>query len=120
MRKLLLGIAALGLAAPASAEMTLGQFLVKANALKAKGMMAVFSKDLKPVMAEMKSASAQLKTEGERRKAAGLPMRTCPPKGTTMTSDELLAMLNAIPPAERGISLKDGLVRVMSAKFPCR
>lgn len=120
MRKLLFGIVALGLAAPASAEMTLGQFLVKANALKAKGMMAVFSKDLKPVMAEMKSASAQLKAEGERRKAAGQPPIACPPKGAKMKSDEFLAMLNAVPPAQRGVSLKDGLARAMATKFPCR
>lgn len=121
MRKFLLGSAlALGLTAPAHAEMTVAQFLTKANALKAKGMMAVFSKDLKPVMNEAKGAFQQLKLEGEQRKAAGLPPRACPPKGTKMSSDEFLAMLSAIPPAERGMSLKDGLARAMATRFPCR
>lgn len=121
MRKLLLGLALTsGLAGSAGAEMTVAQFLPKANALKGKGMMAVFSKDLKPVMNETRSAFQQLKAEGERRKAAGLPPRACPPAGTKLGSDDLLAMLNAIPSAERGMSLKDGLVRAMSARFPCR
>lgn len=121
MRKPVLGLVlAVVLASPASAEMTVAQFLPKANALQAKGAMAIFSSDLRPIMREMKSVSAQLKAEGEQRKAAGLPRRTCPPEGTKLTSAEVLAMLNTIPPAQRGISVKDGLVRVMMARFPCR
>jgi hypothetical protein len=121
MRKLMLVAAvSLGIAAPANARMTLAEFLPKANALQAKGMGALFSKDLRPVMAEMKLVSAEMKAEGERRRAAGLPKRACPPEGTKMGSKELLAMLNAIPPAERGMTVKDGLLRVMTQRFPCR
>ena len=119
-RILLAATLALGLAAPAHAAMTLGEFLAKANALHAKGAMAIFSRDLKPVMNEMKGAFAALKTEGERRKAAGLPPRACPPAGTKLDSKQLLAMLNAVPSAERGMSVKDGLLRAMSQRFPCR
>lgn len=99
--------------------MTVAQFLVKANALEKKGAMAIFSSDLRPVMREMKTVGQELKLEGERRKAAGLPRRACPPEGTKLDSSELLRMMNAIPPAERGMSVKDGLVRVMAARFPC-
>ena len=121
MSKMLIGVVlALGLAAPASARMTLAEFLPRANALQAKGMMAVFSSDLKPVMNEMKAVSAEMKAEAERRRAAGLPKRACPPEGTKIDSKQLLAMLNAVPPAERGISVKDGMVRVMAQRFPCR
>lgn len=121
MRKIVLGLVlAVGIAAPAHAAMTLAEFLTKANALHAKGAMAIFSSDLKPVMNEMRSSFDQLKVEGERRKAAGLPPRACPPKDTKLDSKQLLAMLNAIPPAERGISVKDGLLRAMSQRFPCR
>lgn len=121
MRKVVLGfVLAVGVAAPAQAAMTLAEFLTKANALHAKGAMAIFSSDLKPVMNEMRSSFEQLKLEGERRKAAGLPPRTCPPKGGKLDSKELLAMLNSIPAAQRGISVKDGLLRAMSQRFPCR
>lgn len=121
MRKLLIGaVLALGLAAPAGAAMTLAEFLPRANRLQAKGPMAIFSSDLKPVMNEMRTVGRELKAEGERRKAAGLPRRSCPPEGTKLDSKQLLAMLNAVPPAEQGVSAKDGLLRVMATRFPCR
>lgn len=121
MKRFLLGPAiAFGMAAPAQAEMTVAQFLSKADALQKKGAMAIFSSDLRPVVREMRSVGQQLKVEGERRKAAGLPRRACPPENARPKSDELLAMMNAIPPAERGMSLKDGFVRVMAARYPCR
>lgn len=109
-----------GLAAPAHAAMKLDEFLLKANALKGRGAMAIFSSDFRPLVSEMKTVGRELKLEGERRKAAGLPRRTCPPEGVKLSSADLLAMLNTIPPVERGISVKDGLVRVMMARFPCR
>lgn len=121
MRKIAVALAlGLGAAAPAQAEMTLAEFLPRANRLQAKGAMAVFSSDLKPVMAEMRSVGQELKAEGERRKAAGLPRRSCPPEGAKLDSKQLLTMLNTIPPADRGMSVKDGLLRVMAARFPCR
>lgn len=121
MRKVLVGGAvALGLAAPAGASMTLAEFLPKANRLQAKGAMALFSSDLRPVMNEMKAVSRDMKEEAARRRAAGLPKRACPPEGTKLGSDQLLTMLNAIPPAERGISVKEGMVRAMARRFPCR
>lgn len=121
MRKLVLGVAlAMGVASPAAARMTLAEFLPRANALQAKGAMALFSRDLKPVMNEMKAVSAEMKAESEQRRAAGLPKRACPPEGTKLDSKQLLVMLNTIPPAERGISVKDGLIRAMARRYPCR
>lgn len=121
MRKMVVaGAVALFAAAPAASRMTLAEFLPKANALEAKGAMALFSRDLKPVMTEMKAVSAEMKAEAEQRRAAGLPKRACPPAGTKLDSGQMLAMLNAIPPAERGVSVKDGFLRAMAARFPCR
>lgn len=120
MRKLLIGaLLVVSLAVPLQAAMTLAEFLPRANRLQAKGPMAIFSGDLKPVMNEMRTVGRELKAEGERRKAAGLPRRSCPPEGTKLDSKQILAMLNAIPPADRGISVKDGLLRVMAARYPC-
>jgi hypothetical protein len=119
-RVMLTAALALGLAAPAQAVMTLGEFLAKANKLQARGALAMFSSDLRPVMNEMKLVSAQMKAEAEQRRIAGLPKRACPPEGTALPSKELLSMLNGIPSAERGISVKEGMVRVMAKRFPCR
>ncbi|HEX8381998.1 MAG TPA: hypothetical protein VF592_01345 [Sphingomonas sp.] len=121
MKRLVLGAAmALGLAAPVQAAMTVGEFIAKANALSAKGPMALFSSDLGLLKREMTGVARQLKAEGAQRRAAGLPPRACPPKGAKMGPAELMSAMNAIPPAERGMSLKDGFVRAMSARFPCR
>ena len=121
VKRLVLGaVGLIGLAAPAGAAMTVGEFLAKANGLKAKGPMAVFSGDLGILRREMTGVAQQLKAEGEQRRAAGLPPRACPPKGVKMGPTELMSAMNAIPPAERGISLKDGFVRAMATRFPCR
>jgi len=119
-RVLVAAALALGLAAPAQAAMTVAEFIAKANSLSAKGPMAIFSSDLGLLKREMTGVAQQLKAEGERRRAAGLPPRACPPKGAKMGPSELMAAMNAIPPADRGISLKDGFVRAMSTRFPCR
>lgn len=110
----------LGLAAPAGAAMTVGEFLAKANGLRSKRPLGAFSGDLGMLRREMTGVAQQLKAEGEQRRAAGLPPRACPPKGVKMGPTELMSAMNAIPPAERGISLKDGFVRAMATRFPCR
>ena len=108
--------------AQARAPMSVQTFLTKVEALKAKGMMAMFSPDIKLIKAEVTTAAAQLKAEKEAREAAGRPPLACPPKAegkNKMGSDEFLAAMKAIPPAQRGMSLKDGLSRVIVAKYPC-
>ena len=37
-----------------------------------------------------------------------------------MNADEMITGLSAIPPAERGMSLKDGFTRVIVKHYPCR
>ena len=104
------------------APMSVQTFLTKVEALKAKGMMAMFSPDIKLIKTEVTIAAAQLKAEKEAREAAGKPPLACPPKAegkNKMGSDEFLAAMKAIPPAQRGMSLKDGLSRVIVAKYPC-
>jgi hypothetical protein len=121
VKQVILGaVAALGLAVPAQAAMTVGQFIAKANGLKSKGPIALFSSDLGLLKREMTGVAQQLKMEGEQRRAAGLPPRACPPKGVKMGPTELMSAMNAIPPAKRGISLKDGFIRAMATRFPCR
>jgi len=112
----------LAAAAQVHAPMSVQTFLTKVEALKAKGMMAMFSPDVKLIKAEVATASAQLQAEKKARAAAGKPPVACPPEvngKTKMGSEEFIGALKAIPPAQRGMSLKDGLSRVIVTKYPC-
>lgn len=111
-------------AAAASAEaqhMPVSTFLTKAEALEKKGPMALFSGDLKLLKGEISRASAELRAERRATIKSGKAAAYCPPDKGKLDSDELLRSFRTIPPAERpGISTKEGLRRLMIAKYPCR
>jgi len=115
-------VAVLLLAAlPASANaMNVAQFLVKAEGLKKKGMMALLSSDLGVLKKEFKSAGTALKAENEAARKAGRKPQFCAPEKAKLNSEELLAHFHSIPPAQRGMSFKTGLGLFMEKKFPCR
>jgi hypothetical protein len=103
-------------AAPASA-MTVQLFLDKADALQKKGMAALFSPDIGVLKAEGKEAVKSWRAQAPRIRPAVCP----PPAGQKLSSDEVLAMLRALPPAERArLSVHDGLHRQLNAKYRCR
>lgn len=105
---------------PLSAQaMTVDQFLARANALKAKGVMAMLSSDIGVLKAEIADATTAWKADKAARKAAGQPPLACAPEGTKMTSDELLKWFAALPPAQRAASVKEGFARVIVAHYPC-
>ena len=103
---------------PAGA-MSVADLLSKADALQAKGMMALFSSDFRLVKADVisgfKAWHAQITPPGR-------PPNACPPQGDQkMSSDEILAMLKAVPVAQRGAtSTADALVAALNRRFPCR
>jgi hypothetical protein len=120
MRRWLVSLAAVVIIMPVAAQaMTVDQFLAKANALKAQGMMALLSPDIGVLKAEMADAVQALKAEKAARKAAGQPPRVCAPEGTRLSQNEMLGSLAALPPAQRAGSLKDGVSQVMRNRFPC-
>lgn len=123
MRTRILVVAAL-LAASSSAEaaMPLQVFLAKAQALQQKGMLALFSSDLKLLKNEVHAATESLRAERLTAKAAGRPQAYCPPVDSgSMSSDELLAAFRQIPPAQRArMDVKDGMRTILARKFPCR
>ncbi len=104
----------------AAQAMTVDQFLARANALKAKGVMAMLSSDIGVLKAEIADATTAWKADKAARKAAGQPPLACAPEGTKMTSDELLKWFAALPPAQRAASVKEGFARVIIAHYPCR
>ncbi|MES2754288.1 MAG: hypothetical protein V4659_06450 [Pseudomonadota bacterium] len=108
------------IASPALAAMDVATFIAKGEALKAKGMMAVFSKDLKVVRAEAQAASRGFQADKAARAKAGQPPISCPPPGAKLGAMDFFAELKKIPIVERSMPLKDGMAWVSRRKFPCR
>lgn len=114
-----LAAAALGLAAPASAAITVEGFLAKIAGLKAKGPLALFSGDIGLLKRESAAAVSGMAAQKKARAAAGQPPLYCAPAKSTMTANDMIAGLQAIPAHERRISLQDGFTRVVARKYPC-
>lgn len=120
MRRIAGGVVlGLALVAQPAGAMTVNEFLAKAVALRAKGMMALFSSDLGVLKRETKTAMEALRADRLAAEKAGRKPLYCPRPGAKTDSDEFLSALQAIPPAERGVSIRDGFARVLAKRFPC-
>jgi hypothetical protein len=105
------------LAAPG--DMNVATFLGKADALKAKGMAAMFSSDLKVLMTEAKGAGLAYRAILAQERAAGRPS-SCPPDKAAINSEQLLAHLKAYPAAARqSITLRAAMADLFRKTFPC-
>lgn len=122
MRRLFLAAGGLMLVAVPAEAMSVAEFLAKVNALKAKGAMAMFSSDIGLLKQEMEGASAAYRADLATAVAAGKQPSSCPPpKGQVkMGSSELIAAFEKIPPAQRGISVKQAFAAMMQQRFPCK
>ncbi|UZK65114.1 hypothetical protein [Sphingomonas sp. M1-B02] len=122
MRRLILAATALSLVATSAQAMSVAEFLAKAHALKAKGMAAMFSSDVGLLKREMKTIADAYRADLVSARAAGRKPHSCPPpKGQAkIGSGELLADLERIPPARRGISMKTAFYAFMQRRYPCR
>jgi hypothetical protein len=111
-------VAAPALAAPG--DMNVATFLAKAEALEKKGAAALFSSDLKLLRAEGNAAGAAYRARLERERAAGKPS-SCPPKGSRVNSDTLLAHLRTYPAANRTtITMRTAMADLLIKTYPCR
>ncbi len=63
----------LALAPVAAAAMPVSTFLAKADKLKKKGPLAMFSGDIKLLMGQVKTDAAELRAENKAAEAAGKP-----------------------------------------------
>lgn len=118
----LLLIAAIACPAAANAQsMNAEVFYKKALALKAKGPMALMSRDLKPVVSEAKAAGLKARANRLAASAAGQQPRYCPPKGSKrLGTDEFLNGMAAIPATERArIDMTEAMTRILVRKHPC-
>ena len=108
-----------GTAASAAGDMSVATFLAKADALKAKGPMSLFSSDIALLKSEGQAAGAAYKAQLDAERKAGHP-GSCPPKGVKIGGDELMAQMRKYPAATRQrITVKAAMVDMLRAKFPC-
>lgn len=125
MRRLLLisVLPAVLIAAPAAAtngEMSVATFLSKADALKAKGLMAFGSPDIKLLRAEGQAAGMAYGARLQQERAAGKPS-SCPPKGARPSSSDVLDHLRTYPAAKRsGLTMKAAMADYFIKTYPCR
>lgn len=121
LTRLLLGIALAVAGAPCVAQtMPLSAFIPRAEALNAKGALALLSGDLKPIMAEGKAAFAAYRAQLEAERAGGHPS-SCPPAGPLrVDSREFMTSLKTIPAADRATTnTAQGVAHFMANKYPC-
>lgn len=123
MRARLVALTGALLIVPALANaMTVAEFLARAEALKAKGMMAMMSPDLPVVRSEMQAATAAYRSDVDAARAKGRTDLGCPPpKGQAkISSDTIMSDLAAIPKATQArITVKAALYDVMRKRYPC-
>jgi hypothetical protein len=116
-RALVIVATAVLVASPAGA-MSVADFLAKADALKAKGMMALFSSDFRLLKTD---ATDGFKVWAAQIAPPGRPPNACPPSGgLEMSTADILALLKAVPPAQRATTrTADAFVAGLNRRYPC-
>jgi hypothetical protein len=96
-------------------------FFKKAQALKAKGPLALMSRELRPLIREAKAAGLKARSTRLAAVAAGRTPRYCPPKGSKrLGNQEFMDGMASMPRAERlSIDLTEAITRLMVRKYPC-
>ncbi len=119
--RLLLGLALVAVPLSAAAAMPVSTFLAKAETLKKKGPLAMFSGDLKLLAKQVRADAAQIREERLAAKTAGKRTAFCPPSGgAKLTDKDILAAMEAVPAAERSrTSTKDALRAFLARHHPC-
>ncbi len=103
-------------AAPAHAEMSVGTFVTKADALKKKGVMAMMSSDIGLLKREMGAVTVAYRNDIKSARTSGKPPHSCPPAKGSMSSDDLIAHFRTLP---ANTAIKTGFYGLMKKKYPC-
>jgi hypothetical protein len=108
-------------ATPAFAQnMPVSTFLEKTDALKAKGMMAMFSSDVGILKTEVQAAALSYRKDRKASEAAGRKPEVCPPEKGSLDTDELIAIFRTIPAEQRPrTTVKQAWIGYMKRKYPC-
>lgn len=107
-------------ATAAPGDMSAATFLAKADALKAKGVMALMSSDIAVLRDEASAGGRAYRAKLMADKAAGRPTEACPPPKSSMSSDALLAHLRSYPQAQRPrLTIKTAMADLLRKTYPC-
>jgi hypothetical protein len=115
-------LTAMALIVPSAAQaMTVAQFLAKARALQAQGALAILSPDAELLKREVATIRAAYTADLRAARAAGKTPHSCPPETgkPKLTPRQMLAELEKIPPAKRGMSMKAAVYAYMKRTYPC-
>jgi hypothetical protein len=108
-----------------TAQLSVADVLVKADALERKGVFAIFSSDLRGIRAEGQRDLQAFAGDMVNAMQMHRPLPACPPKDGpnsykfNLNTDDLLQFYRSIPPARRGMSSRQAFAAFMSRKFPC-
>ena len=118
--RFLAGLALVLVPATASA-MPVSDFLAKAEALRSKGAMALFSGDLKRLTKQIEADGAALRAENKNAEAAGRPKAYCSPAGgIRMGQKQVLEAMQEVAPAQRSkTDTKDAIRAYLARRHPC-
>lgn len=113
--------------APAAAEtgqgagaMSVALFIAKAEALQAKGALALFSSDYGQLKAEVTGAAQMFRRQIKVEAAAGRPS-ACPPERAALTSDDILTHMRSYPVGVRPrITVAAAVADIFRKRFPCK
>lgn len=95
-------------------------FLAKAEVAQRKGPAALLTSDGRALMSELRTATKALKAERMAAEAAGRRPAYCPTGKAALSQKEVLASLQAVPPAERAqVEVKDAMRAGFARKYPC-
>jgi hypothetical protein len=121
MRTKLLAAAMLTIGAAAAANaMDVATYLAKADALRQRGMTAMFSSEARELQTEIRSSGAALKQERLAAQRSGRRPAYCPPGPSSLSVEEIFAAMNAVPPARRARTpVRDALRAAFARKYPC-
>ena len=101
-------------------DMSVATFVTKADALEAKGPLAMFSGDLKTVIGEVKASTAAYRVRLAAERAAGHPS-SCVPQPVKLDSDQLRKFLKAIPaPAQPRTTMRTAMANYYIQTYPCK
>lgn len=124
MRKTILLILALSVATPSLADHpgNAQTFLERAERLKSKGPLAFFDDDYGRLKAEATAVGKAIGDDRIAAEKAGKPILYCSPQARAkLGSFEFIRGVEAIPAPERSrMTLKEAMIRVLQAKYPCR
>ncbi len=107
-------------AVAAPGDMSVAIFLAKADALRAKGAMALFSSDYKALQTEGRAAGQAYRTRLAAERAQGKPS-SCPPKPAPVNSNSLIAHLRTYPAEHRDhVPMRTAMADLFIKTWPCR